>query len=204
MWSTTRSWVPYPLLHLPRWPSLPGPAALLWQQWLSGPCVFPDDQGEAASSSRLLDHPGGYRRRAPPEQGGHRHSQPGSQAEAGLQSAFVLRDLDPGSSGAREAVRAVQHPRGEGLSGSFGLLHDGDGTCAGGDAAPQAWREGPGAAFRGHWHRLEPEDSVQTNRIPAATAERHGETIHSQKLQEVDIKKWSNEQWQNKSIYDTW
>lgn len=160
MWSSSRSWVPYPLLHLPPWTPLPGPAALLCWQWLRGPSLLPNDQGKASPSSRILDHPGGRGSRAPPEQGGHRHSQPGGQAEADVHSAFALRDSDPGSSGTREALRAVQHPSRKGLPGGVGLLHDGDGTCAGGDATPQAWREGPGAAFRGHWHWLEPEDSV--------------------------------------------
>lgn len=86
-----------------------------------------------------------------------------------------MRDSDPWSSGAREAIWAIQHPRREGVSGRIGLLHNGNGTCTGGDAAPQARGDGPGAAFRGHWHRLDPEDSVQANGIPAATAKRDGE-----------------------------
>ena len=177
MWSSARSGVPHPLLHLPPQPTLPGPAAFLQRQQLRGPSLLPDGQGQAPSAPGLLDHPRGHWSWTPPQQGGHRGPQRGSQAEAVVQAACELRGPDSGSNDAGEAVRAVQHPGGEGMSGSAGLLHDGDGTDTGGDAAPQSWREGPGAVLRGHSHWLDTEDSVQTDRIPTATAERHGETL---------------------------
>lgn len=177
MWSSSWSRVPHPLLQLPPEPTLPGPAALLRRQRLRGPGLLPDDQGEASSAPGLLDHPWGHWSRTPPQQGGHRGPQPGSQTEAGLHAACDLRGSDSEPSRAGEAVWAVQHPSGEGMSGSTGILHDGDGTDTGGDAAPQSWREGPGAVLREHSHRLDTENSGQTYRVPTATAERHGEII---------------------------
>ena len=177
MWGSARSRVPHPLLHLSPQPSLPSPAALLQRQQLRGAGLLPGDLGEASSAPGLLDHPRRHRSWTPPEQGGHRGPQPGSHSEAVLQAACGLRGPDPESSGAGEAVRAVQHPGREGLSGSAGFLHDGDGSDSGGDAASQPWREDPGAVLRRHPHWLDAENSVQTHRVPAATAERHGETI---------------------------
>lgn len=179
MWSSSGSRVPHPLLQFPPQPSLPRPAALLHRQQLRGSSLLPDDQGEASSAPGLLDHPRGHRSWTPPQQGGHRGPQPGGQAEAGLQTACDLRGSDPGSSGAGEAVWTVQHPSREGMSGSPGLLHDGDGADSDGDTAPQPRREGPGAALRGHSHWLDTENSVQTYRVPTATAECHGETFFS-------------------------
>lgn len=60
---------------------------------------------------------------------------------------------------------------------SHGVLHDGDGSGASGDAASQPQREGPGAVLGGYPHRLVSERPAQTHRVPAASAECHGE-IH--------------------------
>lgn len=63
-----------------------------------------------------------------------------------------MRRSQPGSSGAREALRAVQHPGREGMSGSTGFLHDGDGFSTSRNAIPQPWKEGPGAVLGGYPH----------------------------------------------------
>lgn len=173
--SSAGSRVPHPLLHLPPQPSLPGPAALLLRQRLRGAGLLPDDPGEAPAASRLLDHPRSHRGRPPPQQGIHCDPQPSSQAEVGLQAALHLRGSHPEPGRGGTASRAVQQPGRQGVSGSAGLLHDGDGADTSGDAAPRPRREGPGAAAGGHSHRVDTEDPAQTYRLPRATAERHGE-----------------------------
>ncbi len=195
MWSSSWSRVPHPLLHFPPEPSLPGLAALLHRQQLRGPSLLAADQGEASSTPGLLDHPWGHWSWTPSQQGGHCGPQPGSQTKIGLYAACDLHGSDSGSSGAREAVWAVQHPGREGMSGSTGILHDGDGTDTSGDTAPQSRRKSPGAVLRGHSHWLDTENPEQTHRISAATAERHGEIILYNFLQrEKMIKKvlWIN------------
>lgn len=62
------------------------------------------------------------------------------------------------------------------MPGRNGFLYDGDGPDTGGNTPSQPWREDPGAVRRGHTHRLGAEDSLQAHGVPAAAAERHGET----------------------------
>lgn len=176
MWSSAWARVPHPFLHLPHKPLLPGPAALLHRQQLWGAGLLLHNQGQASHASGLMDHPRRCRSWSPPQQGGHRGSQSGSQAEADLQAALNLRGCDHGKHVAREAAWAVQHQNGEGMPGGNGLLHDGDGFDTGGDSAPQPWREGPGAVLRGYSYRLGSKNSVQIYRVSAASAECNGET----------------------------
>lgn len=178
VWSSAWARVPHTLLHLSHKPLFPGTAALLHWQQLRGPSLLSDNQGEASYAPGLVDHPRRRRSWTPAQQGGHRGPQCGSQAEAGLQAAFKLCGSDDGTCVAGEAVWAVQHQNGEGMSGSNGLLHDGDGFDTSRDSTPQPWREGPGAVFRGYPYWVGTENSVQTYRVSAAAAERHGETLH--------------------------